>query len=60
MFNADGRHSRQIAEGQRIHCNFMKPHEALEGQTPAQVAGIGLQGKDKWMELLRTSLTHSG
>jgi hypothetical protein len=45
-----------IAEGQRIHYNFVKPHMALEGQTPAQVAGIGVEGKNKWMELLRESL----
>lgn len=49
-----------IAEGQRIQYNFVKPHMALENQTPAQVAGIGLQGKDKWMELLRASLARSG
>ncbi len=42
----------QIAEGQRIHYNFVKPHQALAGQTPAEVAGIGVQG-NKWMELLR-------
>ena len=32
-----------IAEGQRIHYNFMKPHMALEGMTPAQRAGIEIQ-----------------
>jgi transposase-like protein len=45
-----------IAEGQRIHYNFVKPHMALEGQTPAEVAGIGLQRKDKWMALLESTL----
>ncbi len=45
----------QIAEGQRIHYNFVKPHQALEGMTPAQRAGIG---SDKsWLELLKKSLT---
>jgi hypothetical protein len=34
-----------LAEGQRIHYNFVKPHEALEGQTPADAAGIGVQGE---------------
>ncbi len=47
----------KIAEGQRIHCNFVKPHQALSGQTPAQVAGIGLEAKDKWMELLRQAVS---
>jgi Integrase core domain len=40
----------QIAEGQRIHYNFVKPHQALEGQTPAQRAGIAIE--NNWLELL--------
>ncbi len=32
----------------RLHYNFVKPHMALEGQTPADSAGIGVQAKDKW------------
>ncbi len=45
-----------LAEGQRVHYNFVKPHMALENQTPADAAGIGVEGKDKWMELLKKSL----
>lgn len=29
---------------------------ALDGQTPAQAAGVGLSEKDKWMELIRESI----
>ena len=39
----------QLAEGQRIQYNFVKPHMALEGQTPAQAAGLSPKG---WKELL--------
>ena len=39
------------AEGQRIHYNFVKPHQALEGMTPAQRAGIS-QKKATWNQLL--------
>ncbi|MHB1868449.1 MAG: IS6 family transposase [Nitrososphaerales archaeon] len=45
----------KIPEGQRIHYNFVKPHMALEGQTPAQRAGIGVNSKNKWLELLLAS-----
>jgi transposase-like protein len=45
-----------IPEGFRIHYNFVKPHMALDGQTPAQVAGIGVEGENKWMELLKKAL----
>lgn len=44
------------AEGARIHYNFVKPHMALEGQTPAERAGVGVQADNKWLELLRRSL----
>jgi len=39
-----------IAEGQRIHYNFVKPHMALNGKTPSQVAGMNIKG---WKELLK-------
>lgn len=42
-----------IAEGQRIYYNFIKPHQALEGKTPAEKAGIN--GKNKWRKLLGSS-----
>lgn len=45
----------KIPEGQRIHYNFVKPHMALEGQTPAQRAGIET-GKN-WNELLNLALS---
>lgn len=47
----------QIAEGERIHYNFVKPHEALDGQTPAERAGIGTDGKNKWLDLLELALS---
>ena len=38
-----------IAEGLGIYYNFVKPHQALEGQTPAEKVVIELKkGKDKW------------
>lgn len=46
------------AEGQRIQYNFVKPHMALEGQTPAQMAGVGVKG-NKWMELLAKAVTRN-
>jgi len=47
----------EIAEGQRIHYNFVKPHQALAGQTPAEMAGIGVEGQNKWLSLLKASLS---
>lgn len=44
----------QIPEGMRIHYNFVKPHEALEGMTPAQRAGIPIQ--NNWRTLLEQAI----
>ena len=32
-----------IADGMRIHHNFIRPHMSLDGKTPAQIAGLDLQ-----------------
>ncbi len=43
-------------DGQRIYYNFIRPHQALNGKTPAEVSGIDLGLKNnKWMELIRQS-----
>lgn len=44
-----------IAEGQRIHYNFVKPHEALQGQTPAEAAGIKVEGENRWLTLIQNA-----
>jgi putative transposase len=44
--------STPMAEGQRIHYNFVKPHMALNGKTPAEIAGLQTENKDKWLALL--------
>jgi transposase-like protein len=45
----------QIAEGQRIHYNFVKPHMALDGKTPAEASGIRIEPENKWLALIRKS-----
>lgn len=43
-----------LAEGQRIHYNFVKPHTSLEGMTPAQRAGLAIP--NNWMVLLKQAI----
>ena len=45
-----------ILKGIQIYHNFIRPHEALNGDTPAERAGIGVQGENKWLALLKASL----
>ncbi len=45
-----------LAEGAPIHYNFVKPHSALEGQTSAERARIGISERDVWLGLLKMAL----
>lgn len=47
-----------LAEGQRLHYNFVKPHASLNGKTPAQAAKVEVKAEslDCWMNLLKPAL----
>ncbi len=44
-----------ILSGIRIYHNFVKPHMALDGKTPAEVAGIKVEGENKWLTLIQNA-----
>lgn len=35
-----------ILKGNQIYHNYIRPHEALDGKTPADVCGIQIQGNN--------------
>ncbi len=40
-----------LEEGQRIqYNNFVKPHMALDGKTPGEVAGLDVKGRKEMLE----------
>ena len=45
-----------IAKGFQIYYNFVRPHQALDGKTPSEKAGIGLEEQNKWLGLIKKSL----
>lgn len=45
-----------IFDGSQIYHNYVRPHMALSGKTPAEVCGIEVQGKDKWFTLIQNSV----
>lgn len=45
-----------IMDGQRIYYNFMRPHMALSGKTPAEKAKLNLKLEgNKWLNLIKAS-----
>jgi hypothetical protein len=43
-----------ILDGQRIYYNHIRPHQGLNGKTPAQAAGLELDlGVNKWESLIK-------
>lgn len=44
-----------ILPGLQIYHNFVRPHAALNGETPADKAGIKVEGKDKFLTLIQNA-----
>jgi len=42
-----------ILDGYKIFHNYVRPHMALDGQTPAEKAGIQVKGENKWLTLIQ-------
>jgi putative transposase len=45
-----------FANGHQLYSNFIKSHEALNGKTPSEEAGITIEGKDKWLALIHKAI----
>jgi len=46
-----------ILTGMQIFHNYIRPHMALNGMTPADKAGIEVQGENKWLTLIQNAAT---
>lgn len=44
-----------ILNGMQIFHNYVRPHMALKGKTPAEVAGIKIEGENKWITLIQNA-----
>ncbi len=44
-----------IIEGYRIYHNFIRSHQALDGKTPADLASITIEGKNKWKTIIENA-----
>ena len=44
-----------IIDGMRVYHNFVRPHMGLKDKTPAEAAGIRVDGKDKWLTIIQNA-----
>jgi transposase-like protein len=52
--------AQELVDAMRIHYNFIRPNQAIGGQTPAEAAGINLNlGENKVESLMRQAATHN-
>ncbi len=44
-----------ILKGYQLYHNFIRPLEGLDGRTPAEAAGIKVEGENKWITLIQNA-----
>jgi len=44
-----------ILQGYQIFHNYIRPHEALNGNTPSEACGVKVEGLNKWMTLIQNA-----
>jgi putative transposase len=42
-------------KGYQIYHNFVRPHEGLDGKTPAEACGITVEGRNKWLTIIQNA-----
>ena len=47
-----------ILKGMQIHHNYIRPHQGLDGDTPADRAGIRIEGNNKWKTIIQNAAPH--
>ena len=44
-----------VISGMRTHHNFIREHQGLDGDTPADKAGIHVRGSNKWKTIIQNA-----
>jgi len=44
-----------LISGYQMYHNYLRPHMALDGQTPAEKCGIKIEGDNKWMTIIQNA-----
>lgn len=49
--------NKAIIEGYQLFHNYIRTHQGLDGKTPADLCGIKIKGKNKWITLIQNAST---
>jgi len=44
-----------ILKGMQLYHNYIRPHEALGGRTPAEACGVKAEGGNRWLTLIQNA-----
>jgi putative transposase len=44
-----------ILKGYQLYHNYFREHEGLNGRTPSEIAGIRIEGENKWITLIQNA-----
>jgi transposase-like protein len=44
-----------VLKGLQLYHNYFREHEGLNGKTPAEIAGIKIEGKNKWITVIQNA-----
>jgi putative transposase len=47
-----------VLKGYQLYHNYLRPHEGLDGKTPADACGIKIEGENKWITLIQNAFSH--
>ncbi len=49
------REDSPVLSGMQIFHNYVRPHMGLNGRTPAEAAGIKVEGENKWLTIIQNA-----
>ena len=57
-FRGLGTADTPVFEGMKVHYNHVRGHDALKNKTPAEAAGISVEGANKWKTIIQNASLH--
>jgi hypothetical protein len=49
------RENSPVIKGFQLYHNFFRPHMGLSGKTPAEAAGIKIEGENPWVTVIQNA-----